>query len=459
MSLRSIFSLRARAPGIRTPTIASPSLRAGMQIGFVLVCVAFSLPALLNSQRTPPKNKDYDIWFEVGRRVVEGKGLYSQITVHQYDYMYPPTLAVFLFAPMTMLGYTAFVSIFAAGNAIAWYASFQIGYRLFAGSATRQPAPVFLLPFLASAVFVYDTFLLGQVNVIMLLLMLVMFQKLRAGRPWQAGGALALATAMKAFPLTAVAYLIYRRHWKAAAATVAGLVLILVILPAPIRGFERNADELVGWYRAMLADQSGSSLAQRSDIGFTYKNQSLIAVVHRLTRTLPAGDYDNVPFYVNVFDMTSRQSHLTAMALIGTLSLLYVACLPPRRRQTAASLRCEQAMLLLMMVFCSPLAWTYFFCWTLPAWIVIFHQLLVDLPEASDRRRGWLALSFVGAVMLTGLTQEFDHTAQAVGVTLWGSVGLFLILAWLMRLSVRRGDIQEDSESTGKESHLQPSDL
>ena len=296
------------------------------------------------------------------------------------------------------------------------------------------------LPFVATVPFVYDTFLLGQVNVLLLFLIVGMLWLLRAKKPWLAGGALALAVAMKAFPLSALAYLIYRRHWQAALGTILWLVAILVIFPAPFRGFERNAHELELWYRGMLADQSGKSIGQRSEAGFTYKNQSMIAVVHRLTRPIAAGDIDGVNFNVNVLDLTPKQSQMAGYAAILALGLVYLACMPNRRRQSLMSLRCEEAMLVLMVVFCSPLAWTYFFCWTLPAWIAIVYFLSDRSRDLAMRRRGWCALGVAGAVMILALTQAFDHTAQALGVTLWGSVGLFLILGWMMRKTAEEND-------------------
>ena len=353
-----------------------------MKVGFVALCIAFSIAPLVNTQRTPPNNKDYDIWFTAGRHVANGEALYPEEAGRQYEYMYPPTLAIFVFAPMSMLGYTAFVALFIAANAVIWYATLQLSLRLFAGSSTRQSLLVFMLPFLVNTAFVYDTFLLGQVNVGLLLLMLAMFALLRSGKPWLAGGALALATAMKAFPLSALAYLIWRRQWQAAAATVVWLALILVVLPAPIRGFERNAHELTLWYRGMLADQSGNSIGQRSETGFTYKNQSLIAVVHRLTRARRRGRQRQSGLLRQRGKSVPSEDPSVLAGIRSDLDALaiYIFCMPGRRRQTLESLRCEEAMLLLMVIFCSPLAWTYFFCWTLPAWIVIVHMLANPAP-------------------------------------------------------------------------------
>src|SRR5205823_11205824 len=54
-----------------------------------------------------------------------------------------------------------------------------------------------------------------------------------------AGSLIAVAAAIKAFPVLAIIYLIYRRCWKAAVSLVATLLFLLFILPAPFRGFKR----------------------------------------------------------------------------------------------------------------------------------------------------------------------------------------------------------------------------
>ncbi len=248
---------------------------------------------------------------------------------------------------------------------------------------------------------------------------------------------LALATAMKAFPFAAIVYLIWRRQWQATIATLSWLVVILVLLPAPFRGFERNAHELQLWYRDMLADQSGKSVGQRELIGYSFKNQSLVAVVHRLTRPVWAGDRNGHFFSVNVLDVTPRDAQLVAFGSILVLGLIYLYCMPARNRRTPLTRRGEEAMLLLLIVICSPLSWTYFYCWALPGWMVVLDVLTNPHLDRRERIRGWWGVGIVGLVMATALTQPFDRTPQALGATLWGGVGLFFLLAWIMRRSRR----------------------
>lgn len=439
MLTRSKLFPSVKLTSLLSTHIATPSSRLWVLIVFLPFCLAFAMPPLVNSQNPLGNCKDYELWFRVGQNVIQGKSLYPDAgSGLEYEYTYPPTPALFVLAPLSLLGYTGFIATLIVINCLAWYLVIQLGFRLYTGSSVQQPFLVFLLPFLASAAYTYDTFLLGQVNLVLLALMLVMFAALRAQKPWLAGGALALAAAIKAFPVSAIAYLVYRRQWRATAATLGGLILILVILPAPFRGFERNLHELQQWYRGMLADQSGNAIGQRDGIAFAYRNQSIFGVVHRLTRPIQAGSHDKGQFYVNVLDLSPRQSHLVAYAGIVTLGLIYVLCMPSRLRQTALTQRCEEAMLLLMVVFCSPIAWTYFYCWTFPAFIVIVHQLSMPQWTDAQRRRGWLAFGVFAAIMSTAILQNWIIITLALAATFFGGVGLFMMLAWLMRTSVER---------------------
>lgn len=416
---------------------ATPSPRPWMKIAFILICIAFSVGPIAASFREGDHNKDYDNWFLYGQKVVHGEGLYPEDPNEYCSYIYPPTSAIFLFAPLSMLGKTAFVSILVIANTVIWYVTFWWAVRLYSDPARPKSLVVILLPFLATTPFIFDTFLLGQINLALLLLMMAMFAALRANRAWMAGGALALATAIKAFPIAAIIYLVWRRQWQAAIATLVWLFVLLVLLPVPFRGFERNNHELALWYRAMLADQSGQSVGGRESIGYTFKNQSLVAVVHRLTRPVAADlkvGPDNTlrKVQVNVLDLTPQEAQLVAYAAILALGLIYICVMPRYSRQTPLTRRGEEAMLLLLAVICSPLSWTYFYCWALPAWIVITDVLTDQGIARRDRRLGWGMLCVAALVMASAATQPFDRTTQALGATFWGGLGLYLILAWIM---------------------------
>jgi hypothetical protein len=144
------------------------------------------------------------------------------------------------------------------------------------------------------------------------------------GAPILAAAALALAIAVKVWPLFFVPLLAVRREWKVVAWTMA-FVAVLLLLPALYFGFGRNFDLLAQWTRQEFATQTG-----QAEIWFP--SQSLRGV---LMRYLTVIDYSQVPDsrypHVNVATVAPSTIRLVWMVLAGVLyaGLLAIAA---RRR-------------------------------------------------------------------------------------------------------------------------------
>ena len=180
---------------------------------------------------------------------------------------------------------------------------------------------------------VYNIYLLGQPNLLLLALLLGSFACLRLGRPIGAGALLATAAAIKAFPILALGYLIYRRMWTASAATVAVLAAWLLLAPLPFRTPAQAVDDLVVWSQGMLFTYNTHGIAQRPFRSYSYKNQSIMALAHRLLRDVPA-DGESV--------LSRRAKPCRAAAFEGTATHRPIdrpAYFPeaPRRRRTSTS--------------------------------------------------------------------------------------------------------------------------
>src|SRR5205814_5939911 len=153
-------------------------------------------------------------------------------------------------------------------------------------------------------IYIWSSYHLGQSSLVLLALMLGAFVALRSEREIFAGALIAIAASIKAFPVIAIVYLIYRRHWKAVASLVVTLLFLLLILPAPFRGFERAWHDLEKWSAGMLK-YSEVTVGQRPMRSYTWKNQSLIGVSNRLLRQVDA-DAASAPHrsvYVNFADL------------------------------------------------------------------------------------------------------------------------------------------------------------
>ncbi len=77
---------------------------------------------------------------------------------------------------------------------------------------------LYVIPNLLVIVYIWSSYHLGQPNLVLLALMLGAFFALRANREIVTGSLIAVAAAIKAFPVIAIVYLLYRRYWLASEA-------------------------------------------------------------------------------------------------------------------------------------------------------------------------------------------------------------------------------------------------
>jgi hypothetical protein len=399
---------------------------------FLVVGLGFAVTPVVNTFRYTPaadRNKDYSLWFVTGGQARAGEDLYRIGPCGEVRYMYPPTLAVLAYGPLVPLGWTGFVVALTAANVLAWVGCVYLCTLLVAGRWAGLPRVLYWLPSVAVIPYVWDTFLLGQVNLILLGMLLAAVAAVRHGRDWLAGGLLGAAVAAKVFPLPAVVYFAARRRWRAVAGTVLACAVVAGVLPGVTRGFARNAAELEEWCRFMLADQSGATMAARSATGFSRRNQSLVSVAHRLLRPVDAGDRAGVPFRVNVADVPPQTAQLVGYAGCFVLGAVLLWATRLRFAGTPEREGLEVGMVCTLVPLCSPLAWTYFFCWLLPGWTAAIHFAASDRHPRAVRRAGLAAAVLSGLVLAAALSELSDPLIQGYGATAWGAVLLFLTLA------------------------------
>ena len=282
---------------------------------------------------------------------------------------------------------------------------------------------LFLIPSLLVIVYIWSSYHLGQPSLVLLALMLGAFVALRAKREVSAGALIALAAAIKAFPVIAIIYLIYRRYWKAALSVVVTLTFLLLILPAPLRGFERAWRDLEKWSSGMLK-YDAATVAQRPMRSYTWKNQSLVSVTNRLLRHVDAdaASAPHTPIYVNLADLKFRTVNAIIISVALALGILFITVMPQRGMRTAESDAIEFALLLLMMLMITPLSFGYFFSWLMLPFAVITQRVLAG--------KGWALLWWsVPAVAILALALPFPRDAQLYGNTFFATLLLFLGLS------------------------------
>lgn len=390
--------------------------------------IAFSVAPVRNFE-LGRQNKDYNLWYATGRTYLHGGAIYPTDN-RPFPFMYPPAAAALL-AVSSVAGERAFVYFLLAVNAAAWTGAVLLAVQLATGSALRQRPLLYAAPTLCVVPFVHDMFLLGQPNLLLLALMLGAFAALRAGREWSAGALVALAAGIKAFPVLAVGYLVYRRRWKALAATALGLAVLLWAVPALFRGPERAWSDLSVWTRGMVLKYDEGQIAQRPERCYSFKNQSLVAVANRLLRSVPADGEAKDGWQVNVADLGFGTVNAVVAAAALALGLLYLAAMPRARPRDPRAEAAETAMLLLLILVFSPFAFNYFYVWLIYPLTVLVARLLEAGAGAPERRV--LTAGLALALVVYALSAVSLRQSQAYGNLLAVNLVLLGLLGWTLR--------------------------
>jgi hypothetical protein len=424
-----------------------PSWRAPLDWLFLLCVIVLTADVLVPEIFGNGKTKDYPLWYWAGQQVLHGLNLYPSDPNTPFEFIYPPLPAVLLAIP-AWFGKIPLYLCLSLLNAVAWWMTGQFSNAM-TGSG-RTPGPwLFALPSFVTITFIFDMFDLGQPNLMLLALMLYGFWLLREARPWFAGSMFALATAIKVFPVAVLPYLVWRRQWKAVASTLVFLVVFLFVLPAPFRGFEHNVTELKTWYRGMVASGSEKGFGQRDEQNWSWVNQSIIAVTHRLTRPVNYNQDDprKPPRYMNVVDVSFKTANLIVVAISLAIGLGYIVVMPPASRRTERSDAEELGILFCLMTVASPLARQYYFMWLFFPMTVLIHRAAYD-PRPNVRAATWALLAVAGILLLLALPL-FPIDLQAWGNNLAATAVLSLGLVWHIlhppALSPAAGKLQPDA--------------
>ena len=405
-----------------------PSLRFPIDVLFLICCIVLTADVLVPEVWGSGKTKDYSVWFWAGQQVLHGQNLYLSDFHDDFDFLYPPLSAVLLAIP-SWFGKIPLYACLSFMNAVAWWMTAQFSNAM-TGSG-KIPGPwLFALPGFATVTFVFDMFDLGQPNLVLLALMLYGFWLLQHEQSWIAGSMFALATAIKVFPVAVLPYLVWRRQWAALASVLVFLVVFLFILPAPVRGFERNIAELRTWYQGMIGTSSEKGFGQRNEQNWSWINQSIIAMTHRLTRPVNYNQNNPAkpPRTMNVVDLSFKQANWLVLAISLALGLGYVAVMPPASRRTPRSDAEELGILFCLMTVASPLARQYYFMWLFYPMTVLIHRAAYD-PRKKVRIWTWIALAVAGVLLCLSFPVVPDDL-QAWGNNLAATLVLAASLVW-----------------------------
>jgi hypothetical protein len=208
------------------------------------------------------------------------------------------------------------------------------------------------------------------------------------------------------------------------------LVVFLFVVPAPVRGFQHNVAELKTWYQGMVGSSSEKGFGQRDEQNWSWVNQSIVAMTHRLTRPINYNQDDPAkPIRtMNIVDISFKAANLVVLAVSLGIGLGFIAVMPPASRRTERSDAEELGILFCLMTVASPLARQYYFMWLFFPITILMHRAAHD-PRPKVRLWTWLTLALAGGLMCLSFG-VFPKDLQAYGNNLAATVVIALGLVW-----------------------------
>lgn len=346
---------------------------------------------------------DVHVYWEAGARMwAGGSGLYdeSEDPANRVGlYIYPPFFAG-LFAPLTLLprwlGYAVWGLI-----QLALVAAALRGARGLCDVPPGAKARAFYAALLAA---VYGALWInlqeGQVNMLLLAMIVVGLWQLERGRSVTGGLLLACAVHLKVIPIVLLPLLIAQKRFKAAA-IMAGGVALLWLLPllytvpnhGVVDGWAAN-NRLWGEYAERIVTprvevQSADDLG-----GARAPNNSISAVVHRWFSEgsrLSLKRKDRSPIWTTLPETPVKYSGLAIGALLGAMAML----LAWRTRESRLGRTAAIGLGLLAAALANLLFWTHHLCLLL---LVIAPLAARALDNARDRK--WLYAALMTVLVL-----------------------------------------------------------
>jgi len=234
-----------------------------------------------------------------------------------------------------------------------------------------------------------------NLNTVLLALLVAAACELGRGREGRAGAWIGAAAALKVFPAVWLGYLAYRRHWRGLAVGIA-VAAGLSLAPLLRYGVPGAFDAVRDW------------LANSSPVAWTQggSNQSLSTLATRL--------------------------HLPGAALVFLdLACVALGVVALRRPKVTDAAFEELAVLGLVAVLLSPIAWVHYFLFALPVWIIALRR------PPDERARAWSVALLLAGVATSGIATVWSlslrETVFNLSLYTWGTLLLLVVVAFAPR--------------------------
>jgi hypothetical protein len=292
----------------------------------------------------------------------------------------------------------------------------------------------------------------GNINILILVLIVGMLAAWRSGLDVMAGLLLALAITMKVTPALFVPYFIWKRSWRTVGASLLGLGIFLLVVPSIFMGPEFNGRALAMWWHRIISPFVAGSEMSEQEV-----NQSMVGVLTRLLTASRDGRYGRL-LDLNVVTLSPHIVATIAKGLgIALVGVLMALCRTKSARRDDPRLMGEFALVVLTMLIVSERSWKHHFVTLLlPYAYVVYRAAVRPGPRPVRVALGvFLGLSALliattsselGGLFLDGMGHKY---ALGYGMYFWGAVALYVAVAWRVVVERGPGASEEGGTMTG----------
>ena len=365
-----------------TPSASFARLSRLQRVGVVallLLTAAFGAFVEFRSAFLHERKTDLNVYLRAAWAVRAGQNPYEFTTIGDSHYNYPPLIAILL-APLAdkPADVDGALTVPFAVSVTLWYAVsvlmlawgvHQLASALEETSAEpavrTRPAgcrrwwALRLIPLFFCLPGVVRTLVMGQVDLLILLLLCGMAASAARGQSWRAGLWLAGAVCIKLIPAFLLIYPLWRRDVRWLGGCALGLALGWCVVPAAVLGPAKAWDYQRQWAEVVVLPGLGIGQDHTREADLTsmanVHSQSLVAVLHAFQNP----DRDVRPAH------PSRAASLAALLAAAALTALTLAASARRPGRGWPAVLTLGALTLVMLLL-APICHPHYFCHWLP---------------------------------------------------------------------------------------------
>lgn len=274
----------------------------------------------------------------------------------------------------------------------------------------------------------------GNVNILILFMVVLALDAWSQGKDWLGGAALGLAITCKVTPALFLPYFFYKRSWKMLVATGVAICVFMFVVPVVVLGPDLASQCLGSWWHRIISPYVSGGVVGDLEI-----NQSMVGVVNRLmVLDETPGRYGST-LKLNIVNWDPRLvARILKVLSIGWVGVLFLLCRTRTDRRDDPRLLGEFSLVVLTMLFVSERSWKHHYVTLLLPITYLTYRLF--RPDIA-RRDKWLIGSALGlAMLLIGTTSseiggwfadgKGHKIAQFYGMYFWAGVVIYLATAW-----------------------------